>query len=803
MKKVNQKRVLSLITIAVLLATILPVSLFAAETDTLENQNPPGITGKIEAENLDILDEDDEIVNIPDPALELCIRRALHKPDGDITKTDMLQLEDLNAYNNNIKDLTGLEYAKNLRVAQLDNNQIRDVGSLSGLTNLTLLILSDNEISDISSLSGMTNLSDLWLDNNEISDISSLPSMTNLIGLNISDNKIKDISSLSGMTNLKGLSLINNEISDISSLSGLTNVTTLELTNNEISDISSLSGMKNLVRLVVANNQISAISSLSSMPELRYLSLYNNEIVDISSLSELTNLNHLYLSNNQINDLSALTGLTKLEVLTLKNNKINDISSLSNMSHLWKLILKNNEIEDISVLSNLRNLQILKLSNNKIKDISSLSALNPDRIWYLSIYKNQISDISSLSALTNLRELYLTNNEISDISPLSEMSQLEVITLRNNDISNISSLVPLNKLYQIKLNENFLDLSSPDTMDIIKILIERVSNHSNGWILYENQKEPDVVDIIFTGDVMLGRGVEEEINKREDILKELNSIFINSDAAVINLEAPFTRETENIDKEIPLKAHPDSVSFLVDNNIRAVSLANNHIMDYGVKGLRETMDLLKSNNILYGGSGNNIEEASRPIYLEIDGKTIAIVCFSKYRKVDAPNATDTSPGQAYYDRDLVKRVIEEASSASDFVVASFHYGREYFIEPVKEQIDISHFAIDCGADFVVGHHPHVTEGIEEYKGKYIFYSLGNFIFDQEIPPRDRSIFIRMLWEGEDVRYIIYPYIIKNATPRLMDTSQGEEFLTYVNSISDYPYIQIKDGIGEIKEPVEQ
>ncbi|MEL7567147.1 MAG: hypothetical protein AAGU27_20040 [Dehalobacterium sp.] len=140
----KQKKVLPFIIIVLLLASIIPISAFAAETVTSENQDPTEITAETEAgtktENVDILDEEDEIVNIPDRNLKLCICRAINKPDGDITKTDMLQLEELDTGGVYIKDLTGLEYAKNLRVAYIeDTGVISDVSSLSGLTDLGYL----------------------------------------------------------------------------------------------------------------------------------------------------------------------------------------------------------------------------------------------------------------------------------------------------------------------------------------------------------------------------------------------------------------------------------------------------------------------------------------------------------------------------------------------------------------------------------------------------------------------------------------------------------------------------------------
>lgn len=305
------------------------------------------------------------------------------------TPTDMLSLTSLEAYNKEIIDLTGLEYA----------------------TNLQTLGLHQNQISDISLLSTLTNLQELYLSENQISEISILSELTSLQHLNLSGNPINDITPLSGLANLKWLGFQGNQIIDISSLSKLTRLTSLTLGCNQISDISSLSDLTNLQLLWLSHNQISDIWPLAGLTNLRTLYLNNNQISDIIPISGLTNLRNLDLTQNQINDFSPLSELKELQELRLLHTQINDISILSGLTSLLKLNLGNNQISDLSPLSGLIGLQELLLGSNQVSDISPLSGLTS--LERLGLGYNQISNISALTTLMNLDYLTLWNNPLN------------------------------------------------------------------------------------------------------------------------------------------------------------------------------------------------------------------------------------------------------------------------------------------------------------------------------------------------------------------------------------------------------
>ena len=237
-------------------------------------------------------------VYFADPHLKELIETELWVTDP--TDEDMLGLISLDASGLGIADLTGLEYALNLRTFECIHSRLTSLAPLAGLVDLESLAFNENQISDLSPLAGLSNLRSLILHDNEISDISPLAGLSNLEMLDLHANQISSASAVSGMTNLETLILEGNQISDISPLSGLSGLRALRLGINEISDLTPLSGLSNL----------------------ETLGIYANQISDLTPLSGLSNLNSLLLSGNLISDIAALTSLTSLTYLDLANNPL-------------------------------------------------------------------------------------------------------------------------------------------------------------------------------------------------------------------------------------------------------------------------------------------------------------------------------------------------------------------------------------------------------------------------------------------------------------------------------------------------
>ncbi len=174
-------------------------------------------------------------VTFPDPNLEAAIREAIGKSEGPIRTTDLASLTSFEPTNENISNLSGLEYCLNLTRLSLHQNQISAISPLSSLSNLTELFLSSNQISDISPLSSLTNLTSLYLGQNQISDVSPLSTLVGLEYLALSQNQVSDVSPLSSLDNIKVFWLNHNQITDISPLTRITDMVQLGLEQNPLS----------------------------------------------------------------------------------------------------------------------------------------------------------------------------------------------------------------------------------------------------------------------------------------------------------------------------------------------------------------------------------------------------------------------------------------------------------------------------------------------------------------------------------------------------------------------------------------
>lgn len=273
------------------------------------------IKDKIEPviESVEVLDssimpeEDDVIIEWEDAVFEALMREYLGKPEGDIKKSEVCDIESIEIYGIYIimpdeevsevgtHRVEGSLFAYSIKSNKREIEKETDFGKIETLNDLQYftaiqdLNVHFNNISDLSTLEGLTNLTYLDLDGNNI-NISTLGGLTNLTYLALDENNISDISVLGGLTNLTWLELRANNISDISVLGGLTNLTHLALYGNNISDISALGGLTNLTYLELGGNNISDISALGGLTNLTYLGLYGNNISDYSPVSFVENL---------------------------------------------------------------------------------------------------------------------------------------------------------------------------------------------------------------------------------------------------------------------------------------------------------------------------------------------------------------------------------------------------------------------------------------------------------------------------------------------------------------------------------
>jgi poly-gamma-glutamate synthesis protein (capsule biosynthesis protein) len=293
--------------------------------------------------------------------------------------------------------------------------------------------------------------------------------------------------------------------------------------------------------------------------------------------------------------------------------------------------------------------------------------------------------------------------------------------------------------------------------------------------------------VVVTGDF-------SPINRIAPLIKEKNfagiyndilPILNDADLAITNLEAPLTSSVSRIDKTGPaLKADKDSVEAIKFGGFSLVTLANNHCLDYGEEGLKDTMQILKENGIAFVGAGRNNTEARKASVFKKAGKTLSVLAFAENEwsttSDDHYGANPLNIIDNFYD-------IAEARKTSDYVLIVVHCGLEHYQLPLPGIKKLMHFFIDIGADAVVCHHTHCFSGCEIYKGKPIVYSLGNFIFDS--PGKkgnwNKGVIAILDFESSGTNLSLVPYIQNDDKigARLLDKKQNEEFLIEMKNLS--------------------
>lgn len=233
------------------------------------------------------------------------------------------------------------------------------------------------------------------------------------------------------------------------------------------------------------------------------------------------------------------------------------------------------------------------------------------------------------------------------------------------------------------------------------------------------------------------------------ISEELADYMQDADIMCLNNEFSYSSQGEPLaGKAYTFRAAPERVEVLQQLGVDAVTLANNHVYDYGKEALLDTFTILEDAGIPYFGAGDTLQRAMEPLYLEIDGKTVALVAASRAEKYKmTPQATDTEPGiLRCYDTELFLQVIKEAKEHADFCIAFVHWGTEYSYDLEQVQLDTGKEYLDAGADAVIGAHSHCLQGMEYYDGKPIIYSLGNYWFNEKTLD---TMLLQLHFSGDD------------------------------------------------------
>jgi hypothetical protein len=216
---------------------------------------------------------------------------------------------------------------------------------------------------------------------------------------------------------------------------------------------------------------------------------------------------------------------------------------------------------------------------------------------------------------------------------------------------------------------------------------------------------------------------------RIDLFKGVLPSFKKCDFIVANLENPLLAGLNPVPGKCTLRASPDWAKAMLENGFGLVTLANNHVMDYGPDGLLSTFESLGRTGIRYFGAGKNLVDACAPLIEMVSTSRVAFLGRSSVIVTSPCYAGEKSPGVAQFDLGETKKSIKKCKSQVNTVIVVLHWGIEHYKYPTPKQRREARELIEAGADLVIGHHPHVLQGIERIGKGLVCYSLGNFLFD--------------------------------------------------------------------------
>jgi poly-gamma-glutamate capsule biosynthesis protein CapA/YwtB (metallophosphatase superfamily) len=296
------------------------------------------------------------------------------------------------------------------------------------------------------------------------------------------------------------------------------------------------------------------------------------------------------------------------------------------------------------------------------------------------------------------------------------------------------------------------------------------------------------VKLSFVGDVIFSSRVEDQLKKSgyDYPYSFVKEYLQNADYTIANLETPVTERGDVQKKEYVYRSSPLALPAFKEAGFDLVNLANNHVMDYGPQGLLDTFDSLKRADVKYIGAGKDVSEAYSPIIVEKQGIKIAFLGFSRVVPEASWKAGVKHPGVAdTYNYKMPVEAIQKARQQADLVVVIAHWGVERQDNPDKYQTELAHRYIDAGADLIVGGHPHVLQGFENYKGKWIAYSLGNFIFTvNEVQKTLETVILQATCSKEKRCDLdLVPIQNKLARPEIMTSDQGIKLFERLSQIS--------------------
>ena len=279
---------------------------------------------------------------------------------------------------------------------------------------------------------------------------------------------------------------------------------------------------------------------------------------------------------------------------------------------------------------------------------------------------------------------------------------------------------------------------------------------------------PDTLTITFTGDLLLDRGVRERIEHRgiDNLFSPfVDSVFQSSDLVVANLECPATKIVQPNFKRYIFRAEPEWLAALKAHGITHLNLANNHSIDQGRAGLTDTKRNIEQAGMVPVGAGQNMQEAAQPVLLASAPRKVWLLTSLRLPLENFSYLPD-KPCVSQESNDSLLAKVQRLKTADPdcIVLVSLHWGGEHTLQPVPQQRHEARALIDAGADALICHHTHTLQTIEQYKGRPIYYSIGNFIFDQKRPLNSRACMVKVTITRESSLFETIPIEITLCRP---------------------------------------
>ncbi len=316
------------------------------------------------------------------------------------------------------------------------------------------------------------------------------------------------------------------------------------------------------------------------------------------------------------------------------------------------------------------------------------------------------------------------------------------------------------------------------------------------------------ITLAFTGDIMMADSAAYKLKTEgPDSFFTYTAPFLKqADITMGNLEGPLGLSGKNtVKKKYTFLVNPSAALGLSHAGFNLLTLANNHTMDFGPKALQSTLRALDELGLKHAGAGINLAEAREPAWFELKGHKVAVLAYS----LTYPSefwATNDNPGCAPAHADLMREDIQAArAKGANLVIVCCHWGQEKHTRLRYYQPELAHMAIDAGADAVVGHHPHIWQGLEVYKGKPIAYAIGNFCFGTLTPIKDSGILYlsfddKNRWGGGKIVPLnVNNYQVQFAA-RPMQPKAAKSFYGYLRKLSKGVDLGYGDEIFEWKAP---